>query len=622
MCGIAGIVGPQSAEHVDAVQQMLQVMRHRGPDAEGVWISRAGNCVLGHCRLAVLDLSRAAAQPMLTPDGRFAFSYNGECYNYRELRQDLQREGERFTSSGDTEVVLRFLARHGHLGLHSLNGMFALAVWDEREQRLLLARDRFGQKPLYWTRANGHLLFASEVRALLASGLVPRRANPNGVLSFLCQGAVQGPETIVAGVSLLSSAGHLLLAPGREPEIGVYWAPPLDKQPLSPAALQDLLVEVVQRHLVSDVPIGLFLSGGIDSSALAAAVSRLRRSRLRSLAVVFPEEPAQSEIDHSRRMASFVGTDHTEIAMSGQEMLGLLPHAMDAMDQPTLDAVNTFIVSAAARQLGLTVALSGLGGDELFGGYPSFRDVPHAMTRAITSPAIRRILRQMLPRTRGYHKGHGKLMDLLDAPSGLVPAYLVRRRVFSTRQMRAMAPQLMGPEWHAGLTADSVRELEALIGTRHPADAVGLLEMSVYLGQMLLRDADVMGMAHSLEIRVPFLDAEFASAVLRLDPEVRIPRRVPKHALVAMVADWLPRENWCRPKQGFTLPFEKWLQCELRTQVADQLAELHRTASVFSGPEIRRLWSGFLARPKSVGWTRPWTLYVLSRYVAKQALTI
>jgi asparagine synthase (glutamine-hydrolysing) len=622
MCGIAGIVGSTSGEHRDAVVRMLAAMGHRGPDGSGLWMSPSGLCVLGHRRLAILDLSESAHQPMAASDGRFILSYNGECYNFPELRKQLECQGVCFRSSGDTEVVLQVLAHDGTAALERFNAMFALALWDEREKHLLLARDRFGQKPLYWTTFRDGVLFASEVRALLASGLVERRVSKAGVRSFLCYGAVQGPDTIVAGVQLLPRAATLSLRAGQSLRQAIYWEPTNGQRPVATPDLRDALVAAVKRHLVSDVPIGMFLSGGVDSSIVVASACSESKGTVKSLAVVFPDQPQQSEGEHARRIARHTGSNHTEIPVTGRDMLSMLDRALDCIDQPTVDAINTYIVSQAARQAGLTVALSGLGGDELFGGYPSFTDVPRLLKlRRMIAPA-RALACYLLKHSTPATRRGSKLVDLLDGPARFVPVYLLRRKLFSSRWVHALMPAVVGDGWLHGLDAEREAALESLVKGRSLPDAVAHLELESYMGQILLRDTDVMGMACSLEIRSPFLDAEFAALALAQPPETRLPRRrMRKWPLIEAFRDRLPEANWRRPKQGFGLPFESWLRNELRPRVEEEVGSLHHASGLLDVRAVRALWERFQSSPAAIGWGRPWALFVLCHYLRQQKLT-
>ncbi len=622
MCGIAGILGAGASDHVETVGKMVASMHHRGPDGQGMFVSPSGNCVLGHSRLAILDLSDSAAQPMVSPDNRWAFVYNGECYNYLEIREELSSHGEGFESTGDTEVVFRFLSAHGPSALTKLNAMFALALWDERERKLIIARDRYGQKPLYFAHVGRLFLFASEVRALLASGLVAREIDPSALLGYLAYGAVQEPSTIVAGVSLLRPAAWMAVEPQGETSTELYWQSPTEKRDTQPNELRESFSAAVKRHLVSDAPLGLFLSGGIDSSAITMAAARTAGARVRTLCVVFPEQADKSEAQYASIVAKRAGTEHTEVPVTGSQMLKILPDALDAMDQPTSDAINTYVVSHAARQAGMKVALSGLGGDELFGGYPSFRDVPRMLRlRRLLAP-VRNSLAKGLADSARFSVRPAKLAELLNAPDNNLCAYLVRRRLFSTQQMREMAPELLCRGWYSGLDENLFRELRTMIDGLNVYDATGLLEMRLYMGQTLLRDSDVMGMNHGLEIRLPFLDAQFASCAIALNSRARAPGKRPKWPFVKAMERLIPSEIIDRPKRGFTLPFEKWMRYELREEVTDGIRTLVSIFEPLRKDVLLGLWDRFCTQPGKTGWIRPWSLYVLGRYLEKHELEL
>ncbi len=620
MCGIAGIVGPSAADYHEHVGRMVKALEHRGPDGSGIYVAPSGNCVLGHRRLAILDVSTAAAQPMCSPDARFALSYNGEVYNFRELRRTLEQTGQTLTSTGDTEIVLHVLARSKAEGLAQLNGMFALALWDEVEQQLLLARDRFGQKPLYWARFGEHIIFASEVRALLASDLIPRHLDPAGVQGFLSFGATQGPSTIVRGVSLLPRASALnFTVRERASNVRSYWSPSHLERHADSALLRRSFMAAVERHLVSDAPIGMFLSGGLDSSAITAAAATLSRSRVTSLCVTFPDDPQASEAPHARRVAERFGTDHREIPVTAVEILRLLPTALDSMDQPTGDAINTFVVSHAARAAGLTVVLSGVGGDELFGGYPTFADIRRFVHVQRVPRSLRRQATRLLSINERFSRLPAKLIELLDAPAGVVPIYLARRKSFTSRQVAALAPALGRERWISGVPPERLAALEAVAVGRGVLDAVSELELEAYMGELLLRDADVMGMSRSLEIRLPFLDAELTDLALSFDESVREPGLYPKKWLADALGDLVPRENVERPKQGFAMPFERWMLHELRDQVSAGIDTIARHP-LFDEARVREVWSRFRSRPEAIGFFRPWSLFILGRYLEQHQL--
>lgn len=620
MCGIAGIIGPQAGQKRDAVKQMLAAMTHRGPDGEGLYTSPSGMCALGFCRLAILDLSEAASQPMHCHD-RWSMVYNGECYNFKELREELASQGEKFQSTGDTEVVLRLLTKYSAKGLSRLNGMYAIALWDEAEQQVLLARDRFGQKPLYYAWHENHLIFASEIRALLASGLIKSEVNLPSVTSYLSYGVVQGPETIIKNVHLLAKNSYLSF---KLPSTTQY-ADIVDfsgniKQPCSQEELRDLFSRAVQRHLISDAPLGLFLSGGLDSSAIAVTAKRIASEPLNSLSVVFPEFPGSSETETSNLIAKYAGTKHHEVAVTASEVMQLLPRMLDSLDQPTVDGLNVYLVSHAAHKLGLKVALSGLGSDELFGGYPSFRDVPRVLKlRKYGDPLLSLLVRSILtsaPKTRRSEK----LKDLFVAPADIKNMFLARRRIFTMEDLKHSTIGNSDTESLSGLNRERLAMLDKLIAGLPEADAIGSLELDFYMGQMLLRDTDIMGMTNNLEIRCPFLDTEFADRVLSLAPEIRQPKAVAKWFFAQSMEEWLPPGHISQRKRPFELPFTQWLSGPLRPEVEESIERLSSLNWPFSGVYMRQLWKRFQESPAQIGWVRLWNLFILDRYLSKYGL--
>jgi asparagine synthase (glutamine-hydrolysing) len=593
MCSIAGIFGRGEQE---VVVRMNEAQRHRGPDDQGV--VQCGNVVLGNTRLAIIDTSAAGHQPMHDPETGNWITYNGETYNFKELRREL---GGEWASNTDTEVVLRAYRRWGADAFRRLRGMFALAIWDNQRKRLILARDPLGIKPLYYYAAKDQLIFASELRALLASGLVPRRLSAAGLDSYLANGSVAAPLTIIDGVRQLLPGHYLESVEFKEIEFAV---PRSDEVPdcrdEAVARLRAGLEESVRAHLVSDVPLGVFLSGGMDSSALVALMSRISEQRPKTFSVVF-DEATFTEAPFSRAVAARFQTDHTEITLNEDRLLSILPEALAAIDQPTMDGINTFVVSQAVKNAGITVALSGLGGDELFAGYPSFR---RALKLHSLSRTARRVLRAALSVVRNGSVQRHKFRQLMNSEGTPADVYRIPRRLFSKGWggPRRAAPTIT-PGWG-----------------RHPVDVVNeisRLELSGYMSNTLLRDTDAMSMAHSLEVRVPFVDTRLVDYVLSLPGAWKLNHgtKGPKPLLADALADLLPRDFLARPKMGFTLPFERWLQQNLRTEVSSVLED----ASMLSVPAlnsaaVQKLWRNFLQKPRAVGWSRPWSLYVLAKW--------
>ena len=604
MCSISGILtlGPTTR---DAVARMNRAQQHRGPDDCG--IAETGKVILGNTRLAIIDTSNAGHQPMNDPQTGNWITYNGETYNFKALREEL---GNSFTSNTDTEVVLRAYGRWGAEAFRKLRGMFALAIWDDQKQTLVLARDPLGIKPLYYYSDEQQFIFASELRALLASGLVPRKLNVAGVDSYLATGSVEAPLTIIEGVKQLLP-GHCLQVKvnGRLELHDVEFEIPKPTtfegtRDDAVARLRSELEESVRLHLVSDVPLGVFLSGGMDSSALVALLSRVSDQRPKTFSVVF-DEAAYTEAPFSRAVAERFNTDHSEIKLGEDRLLEILAGAIAAIDQPTMDGINTFVVASAVKSKGITVALSGLGGDELFAGYPSFR---RALRFSALSPRSKRVLRAAsgvgkLALNGSVHRQ--KFWQLMNSDGGPEDVYRISRQLFSGDLRMQMTGRI---------NDDPARN-----GHRNGLDivnAISRLELRGYMTNTLLRDTDAMSLAHSLEVRVPFVDTRVIDFVMSLPGEWKLREGSgPKPLLVDAMSDLLPREFMGRPKMGFTLPFEKWMQGKLRDEISAVMDDAQRLSLVGLNAEIvRRVWKRFLQAPSAVGWTRPWAIYVLVRW--------
>jgi asparagine synthase (glutamine-hydrolysing) len=563
MCGINGILRKGSdAPPIDRGELMRtrDAMATRGPDGTGEWISPDGTVALGHRRLAIIDLSSAGAQPMASGDGRFHIVFNGEIYNYRELRAELQRDGARFRSSSDTEVILALFSREGVSGLARLRGMFALAIWDEVDRSLLLGRDPLGIKPLYYTYDGATFRFASQVKALEAGGKIPTRIDPVGLVGFLLWGSVPEPFTIRQGVRALP-AGHILwVRAGRVEDPSPL---PRETAPAPPDGddLGVAIADSVRAHLVADVPVAIFLSAGLDSSVVAAVARRALPEppvaftvRFRELiGTPFDEEPPAADL------AGRLGLRHVATEVGREEFRDLWPRVLAAMDQPSIDGFNTYVVSAMAAGAGLKVVLSGLGGDELLGGYPSFRDVPRISAWAGRLARVPGAQRAWPALATGFAPSRPKLRGLVRYGASLAGAYFLRRGLFLPEEL----PALLGSDVVAeGLAAyDPVAHAErALVDAAVARDgwfAVHHLETAQYMRNQLLRDADWASMAHSVELRVPFVDARLREVLLRSRGEAA--RRPTKADVARRVAPELPGAVLRRRKTGFYVPVMTWL---------------------------------------------------------------
>ncbi|HZT97144.1 MAG TPA: asparagine synthase (glutamine-hydrolyzing) [Chloroflexota bacterium] len=605
MCGIAGMTG--DCLSVTPIESMTAAMVHRGPDDGGIWQSIDGRCVLGNRRLAIIDVSQSGHMPMSTPDGRYTITFNGEIYNFKQLRAELESRGVVFSSQGDTEVVLELFAAEGPESFRRLNGIFALAIWDALERTLHLARDRFGIKPLYWTHGDGKFIFASEVRAILASNLVPRRADPTGIASFLTLGSVADSQTIVEGVHCLPPASYAVMQEGRF-DHRQYWIheeelrsiPELPADEAGEAVFEGLKAAVV-RQMVSDVPLGLFLSSGLDSSLLAAVMRAVDVDAIRTVTVSFDEDRYDEGV-RARRLAAFYNTDHVECRITSADVLTGLDRAVGSLDQPSTDGINTYFVSKAASESGLTVALSGLGADELFGGYTSFRVAGRLMTfleAAERLPTLR-LAALGLSRSPALAYRWRRALGWMGESPDVLGAYLGVRALLSPQDTECIATKSSfdPPSYLRGLLDGS--ELSPMV-------AISALESRAYMQNQLLRDTDTMSMAHSLEVRVPYLDNEMVSlaaaarAVLGTSP---------KAAMAEVARRHLPLHDGRRRKQGFTFPFALWL----RGPMAPTVEAAARTDSILLPGMLERWRAEFIAGRRH--WTHIWAPLVLDRWLS------
>ncbi|MDP3719082.1 MAG: asparagine synthase (glutamine-hydrolyzing) [Acidobacteriota bacterium] len=595
MCGIAGILTAEAgrSDMRPALDAMQSALRHRGPDDRGQWRSPSGLAAFAHTRLAILDLSPAGHQPMSTADGRYTVVFNGEIYNFLELRRTLAQKGAAFSTRSDTEVILRAYQAYGDRCVELFRGMFAFAVWDEREQTCLLARDRFGLKPLYYHVGRGGLVFGSEVRALLASGLVARELDPRAVYQYFRTGSIPEPRTLLRSVQCLEAGHHARWHAGRL-ERGRYWALrfPTETMPAldAVAATRAALLDSVEQHFVSDVPVGVFLSGGIDSTALVALASANGHKGLQTFSLSLPGVPSD-EGAAARRVAVHFATQHQDYPVDAATGRAIFSKFLGAFDQPSIDGLNTFALAGFARERGVTVALSGLGADEIFGGYPSFTEVPRLARwdlRLSRFPLARRAVGHALEGVAPGHRGR-RLGDMLGQPAGLLTAYATFRGIYT----RAEARQLV--EHYGGATEGEPEDDMQDVPTPDPTtgDAVSRLELTRYVRNQLLRESDVMSMAWGLELRTPFLDAAVIDAVGRVPAVTRL--RAGKRLLLDAVPEvpgWVAHQ----PKRCFQLPFEQWLDGEWR----QLFAEVSRTCPV-----------------PTETWYRKWSVFMLERWVER-----
>jgi asparagine synthase (glutamine-hydrolysing) len=639
MCGIFGVISRGAPLPVDFLGKAAQSLAHRGPDDSGTILLHAGNEEIGfaHTRLSIIDLSPLGHQPMHDPATGNWIVFNGEIYNFQELRRDLEASGIQFKSHSDTEVILAAYRAWGETCLTRLGGMFTFALWDASRKRLLLARDPMGIKPLYFYQSDQIFLFASEVRTLLQTGLVPRQADATGVLSYLTFGSVSEPWTIVEGVKSIPP-GHVLTLENGSLSSREYWnALPASADAKSEhdksgqemsqrrsgngigdqlSHLPDILRDAVMSHLVSDVPVGVFLSGGIDSSALVAVLSH-NGVRAKTFSLVFEEEEFD-EGQYSREVARRFGADHHEISVSPTDTLASLPEALTAMDQPTIDGINTYLVSARTRAAGIKVALTGLGADEMFAGYANFRRVPKMEAFFKRFGRMPRLAQRPISASVALLAGKGdrsrKLAELAAGHDSIIHPYFLVRTLFGAAEREQLFPSTNCRASQQSFD-QALQESITRSQTLDPVNRVSYLESHWYMRNTLLRDADFMSMAHGLELRVPFLDRALVEACFRIPGEKKMQGKAPKSLLLASLGVELPPEIVNRPKRGFTLPFERWLRGEMRPVVEDALLNGNWDQTSLNPAAVREVWTRFLSGETS--WSRPWSLFVLQRWCAQ-----
>lgn len=593
MCGIVGSLGPQSIP----IEQYVSYLSHRGPDGDGTWFSADQLCVLGHTRLSIQDVTSAGAQPITSHCGKITLVFNGEIYNHLQIRNHLRFK--QWRGHSDSETLVEFLAEHGPSSINQLTGMFAFAAYDSFTQSLLLVRDRIGIKPLYLTRVEGCYIFASE-RSVLPNSYT----YPDELSELLSWGHCLANSTFanLEGRCLAFPAGcYTIIDSQCSLTSSRYW-PPLDNfhfvpldiptSSLAQHHLRELLEEVVSEHLLSDVPLASFLSSGIDSGIITALASRIQPGLVTSITVSLPGYTLD-ESSAAKAMAAHCGTEHIEISLSDDSTLQLIHDALSSLDVPSVDALNTYIVSRAAGQHGFKVALSGLGADELFGGYPAHKIVPLLRLMRFLPCQLRTVIIQLIS---------PKLVPKLTH----IPCWndwfltIALRRWYGDRDLES-----------AGLNVVSFSEPPHFF-LPQSWSRISFSEISNYTEPMLLRDTDNMSMASGLEIRVPFLDHRIVEFALRVPQSFHGTR---KYMLRKAFKDIFPSGFLERPKQGFALPMDQWIMGPLRELVVQRLDSVKQSGFIDSG-WIDSQWSAFLSR--QLHWTRIWSIVVAGEFILRQ----
>lgn len=623
MCGISGIYGNNLGQDTASLLQAMNAcISHRGPDDEGTYVS--DHVALGHRRLAILDLSPAGHQPMKDSTDRLEIIFNGEIYNFRDIRSKL--EGYPFKTQSDTEVILAAYLKWGKECVHEFNGMFAIAIWDKQEKSLWITRDRLGIKPVYYsTGTDGNFYFASEIRSLIASGKVSRKINKNALAEYFTYQTVHAPSTLIDGIYMLMP-GHSMILRNGEFTIEEYWSPRKNISNNSAGKpyqkvckeVYDLLLASVERRLISDVPFGAFLSGGIDSSAVVGLMSRIQEQPVKTFTIIFDEEEF-SEAKYARMVADLFKTDHHEFRLKPEDFLNDLPVALNALDHPSGDGPNSYIVSRITRQAGITMALSGLGGDELFAGYPVFNrslQIEQKQWMYKLPKAVRQFAGNAYANVKADISSN-KVKQLLNLEDGtLVNTFPLSRQVGLPEHVKG----LLGTD---ELPADAIQKiLEEQIkqnGIEIPLlSKVSIAEITTYMQNVLLRDTDQMSMAVALEVRVPFLDYKLVEYVLGIPDEYKKPL-IPKKLLVDSLNGLLPDEIIYRKKMGFVFPWAVWLKTDLKSLCESKISNLARR-NIVNGDYLMDSWKRFLAGDKQVRWLDMWLCTVLESWIEKNGI--
>ena len=629
MCGISGAIGALRPSDVERCEAMSARLQHRGPDDNGTWTWRVGEgfgAVLCHRRLSIIDLRHIAAEPMVSEATGTTLVFNGEIYNFQAIRAELEAGGAKFLTNGDTEVILHGYDRWGVDIFARLRGMFALVLVDPRNERVVLARDGYGIKPLYWARFAGAegrpaIAFASEGRALVEAGFAERRTSSDRVGQYLWNGFMPGPHTIWTDVQEVPRGSYAVLDKQySEPRFERFWnigSSFRNGSVIDAKEADRLIAEDVRLHLIADVPLAVFLSGGVDSTAVAAAAAS-QAGEVHTISVAFTEADAD-ERRFAAAAAKAIGTSHHVVELSASSILADIEDAVGALDQPSFDGINSWFVSREAVRLGFKVALSGAGGDELAGGYSSFRRVlrAHPLMKmpgsGLAAGLAGAVLRQLRPASKTGQLGQ--------AFGALERMYQTQYALFSTDTLRGLlSDPASAPTW--GVDREREAMLAQEIASLPPLQAVTALESEMFLGDRLLRDMDSVSMAHSLEVRVPFVDTVLSDRLAGLSDADRYLPIGQKQLLRRQSRAVLPENFFSRPKRGFEFPMDEWIRGPLRSMVEGRLLDANQCAAMgLNAPAVAAIWQQFLSKPGAIYWTRPWAIFALLQWAARNEVT-
>jgi asparagine synthase (glutamine-hydrolysing) len=620
MCGITGLLEFNSSPSDDLIiRKMTRALAHRGPDAEGIWTE--DEIAVGHCRLSIIDLSAAANQPFPDNSGRYIIVFNGEVYNYNEVKAQLH--GYAFKTTSDTEAIIAAYAKWGVHCVNYFKGMFAFAIWDREQKELFIARDRLGVKPLYYHIDDKHLIFASEVRAILASGLVRKKLDKHALTEYFTYQSVTSPLSLIEDIRQLEAGCYLTLKK-RQLTINRYWkvsncavSNDYGNEAIIKKNIFQLLGKSVERRLVSDVPVAAFLSGGIDSGVVVGLMAEYCKVKPATFNISFSEE-AYDESKYAETVSRKFNTEHRRIDLSPETMLDQLEMALSALDTPSGDGINSYVVSKAIRKEGIKVALSGIGGDELFAGYPVFDQYKklHAQSRLWKHSALlRKLAAALLPRN-GFSNKTLRLKQLLNVPvPDIAHVYpLLRQMLPPVQQKQLLRLNSSQKTMLEDMLLDNLEGLNSL----PVLSQVTAAEYYGYTQNTLLKDTDQMSMAVALEVREPFFDSDLIEYVIGIPDQFKEPV-YPKSLLVESVKPLLPDEVVFRKKQGFVFPWELWMKNELYS-FCDQHISRMAERDFIHAEALRHFWKRFLSNQPGIRWMDIWLFVVLEYWLEKNGI--
>jgi len=622
MCGINGIYQFSGLKiDTSVIQKMNQTMVHRGPDAEGVY--QDDFILLGHRRLSIIDVSDISNQPFLSNDSRYVIVFNGEVYNFKSLKSLLTDYN--FKTNSDTEVVLAAYIKWGKQCVNHFDGMFAFSIWDKKDQSLFIARDRMGIKPLYYVLDKDKIIFSSSVKSILNSDLVKRKIRQKSLIDYFRFQTVHAPYTIIEELYMLMPGQYMFFTEEKQ-ELKTYWSPTTDFRSgdndlnTVQTTVRELLSQSVEKRMMSDVPFGAFLSGGIDSSIIVGLMAQKHNQKINTFSVVFKENEF-SEGQYAQQIAKQYQTNHHEIELSVEDFKQMIPTAMSFYDHPSGDGLNTYVVSKKTAESGIKMALSGLGGDELFGGYSIFNQIPDLQSKNWLS-SFPNYARKYVGIFNHLAKGtvaSSKIREILKQE------YFDSEYIYQFYRQTIMDDQLKNLIKLDKLPLNRSYEIaHELIGyntngwSLPPLSRISVSEFSTYMQNVLLRDADQMSMASSLEVRVPFLDHNLVEYTLGIKDKFKKPI-TQKKLLVDSFKDMIPESIYNRPKMGFVLPYEKWMMGELKSFCIENLNEI-KNISYVNAKGIDKLWHEFEKGNKRVSWSRIWHLVTLGNWIKENKI--